>query len=155
MIVRGNTPWLAIAIDLCLIWAVLSLDIMMILAAVGALAVAAGLSVLGYALVRNAVSISLQKRNLTPLAPLPIDVMGRIALLMGPVQLCYFVGCVKAIAAKVVKWRGIEYRILDNCRGQIRRHPNADDLFDRRFLLKVLNRRQQRERRESLMQLCS
>jgi len=91
---------LAIAIDLCLVWAVLSLDFMMILAAVGALATAAGLSVLGYALVRNAVSVSLRKRNLTPLAPLPIDVMGRIALLMGPVQLCYLVGCVKAIRRK-------------------------------------------------------
>ena len=123
---------LAIAIDLCLIWAVLSLDIMMILAAVGALAVAAGLSVLGYALVRNAVSISLQKRNLTPLAPLPIDVMGRIALLMGPVQLCYFVGCVKAIAAKVVKWRGIEYRILDKGVSMVEYLPWSDQETSKR-----------------------
>jgi len=123
---------LAIAIDLCLIWAVLSLDIMMILAAVGALATAAGLSVLGYALVRNAVSISLQKRNLTPLAPLPIDVMGRIALLMGPVQLCYLVGCVKAIAVKVVKWRGIEYRILDKGVSMVEYLPWSDQETSKR-----------------------
>ena len=123
---------LAIAIDLCLVWAVLSLDFMMILAAVGALATTAGLSVLGYALVRNAVSVSLRKRNLTPLAPLPIDVMGRIALLMGPVQLCYLVGCVKAISAKVVKWRGIEYRILDKGVSMVEYLPWSDQETSKR-----------------------
>ena len=123
---------LAIAIDLCLVWAVLSLDFMMILAAVGALATAAGLSVLGYALVRNVVSVSLRKRNLTPLAPLPIDVMGRIALLMGPVQLCYLVGCVKAISAKVVKWRGIEYRILDKGVSMVEYLPWSDQETSKR-----------------------
>ena len=102
---------LAIGIDLCLIWATLSLDSVMILAAVGALATAAGLSVLGYALVRNAVSTSLEKRNMQPLSALPMDVMGKIALLMGPVQLCYLAACIKAISAKVVKWRGIDYQI--------------------------------------------
>lgn len=105
---------LAIGIDLCLIWAILSLDIAMIVAVIIALTTTAGLSVLGYALVRNAVTASLQKRGMQPLAPLPIAGMGKIALMMGPVQLCYFVGCVKALAAKVVKWRGIKYRILDD-----------------------------------------
>ncbi len=103
---------LAVGIDFCLIWAILTMDFTMILAAAGALVTAAGLSVLGYALVRNAVSTSLQKRNLQALSPLPIDVMGKIALLMGPVQLCYLAGCVKAISARIVKWRGVEYRIL-------------------------------------------
>jgi hypothetical protein len=95
-------------------------------AAIIALAIAAGLSVLGYSLVRNAVSASLKKRNLKPLAPMPIDVMGRIALMMGPVQLCYFAGCVKAISAKVVKWRGIEYRILENGVSMVEYMPWSD-----------------------------
>ena len=102
---------LAIGVDICLIVALLSLDTSMILASVGTLVTAAVLSVVSYAMVRNAVSTSLQQRNLKGLPPLPIDVLGKIAFLMGPVQLCYLAGCFKAMFAKVVKWRGIEYRL--------------------------------------------
>jgi len=123
---------LAIGIDLCLIVALLSLDLMTIVAAIGALLTAAGLSVLGYALVRNAVSASLQKRNLKPLATLPFEAMGKIALMMGPVQLCYLVGCIKAISAKVVKWRGIEYRILGNRFSMVEYLPWSKDETSKR-----------------------
>ena len=104
---------LAIGVDLCLIVAILSFDFAFILASVAALATAAALSVVGYTFVRNAVSTSLQLRDEKPLEPLSMDIMGKLALLMGPVQICYFVGCVKAMSAEIVKWRGIEYRILD------------------------------------------
>ncbi len=124
---------LAIGVDLCLIWALLSLDASVILAAAGTLATAAVLSVIGYALVRNAVSNSLRRRNQKPLQPLPIDALGKIALLMGPVQLCYLVSCFRAIFAKVVTWRGVDYRILGKRVSLVDYQPwSKEEIADRR-----------------------
>ena len=102
---------LAIAVDVCVLWAVLSMDVSMIINAVGALLGSAALCVMGFGLARSAVSSSLLQRGQKPLPPLDFEVMKNVALLMGPVQLCYLWGCIRAWTAKVVSWRGVEYEI--------------------------------------------
>ena len=105
------SAFLAIAIDVCLIWAVLSMDVTLIINAVAAVLGSAALCVMGFALARSAVSSSLLKRGQKPLPPLDFEVMKNVALLMGPVQLCYLWGCLRAWTTKVVSWRGVEYEI--------------------------------------------
>ena len=102
---------LAIAVDVCVLWAVLSMDVSMIINAVGALLGSTVLCVMGFGFARSAVSSSLLKRGQKPLTPLDFEVMKNVALLMGPVQLCYLWGCLRAWTTKVVSWRGVEYEI--------------------------------------------
>ena len=117
----------ALGIDLCLIWAILFAGAVMTTAAIGTLLVATILSVLAYCLVRNAISISLGKRGLDPLPPLALEAFGRVALMMGPVQICYLIGCFKALVVKSVVWRGVEYRIAGNRAQLVKYCPWAPD----------------------------
>jgi len=85
--------------------------------------IGAGLLVAGYLVVRQTVSISLEKRKLPKLKPLTGKGWLRLAMWMGPIQLLYLYGAIQAYRATSIKWRGIEYRLDGKWVELVEYHP--------------------------------
>lgn len=101
----------AVAIDVILIVAILSMSRWMMVVALAAFLIAAGNSLAGYVLIRRGVSSSLRQRGQPPLKRLNVSQLWQLLLMLGPVQLLYLYSCLVATFRRTVQWRGIEYAI--------------------------------------------
>lgn len=105
---------LVISLVVSVILALLTADLIWLMLTLLIFVIASAMLAGGYWIVRHSVSVSLQRRNLPRLKPLqPMDWV-RIGLWMGPIQLVYLYGCIKAKRATSVAWRGVEYRLNDD-----------------------------------------
>ena len=96
------------------ILSILTFDLLSLVVTLLTFVIAATMLAGGYWIVREAVSASLVQRGLPKLKPLNRNDWIQLALWMGPVQLIYLYGCIKAKTAKTISWRGVEYQLYDD-----------------------------------------
>ncbi|MDB4766209.1 glycosyltransferase family 2 protein [bacterium] len=105
---------LAICLVTSAILSILTFDLFSLLATLLTFVVAAGMLAGGYWIVREAVSASLIQRGLPKLKPLDRKDWLQLGMWMGPIQLIYLYGCIKAKRARSISWRGVEYLLFDD-----------------------------------------